>query len=290
MKHYRIQASNILGHHEVQLSKADPGKKFLTLVRFLIAIKALVDSDEEMKELVYGQFRDAHTSCTQAVEIYWKFLRDYLLLTSSPRTVYEWEAWSQYWFIHDLVLGTHVNPGMQLLSPPLMEKYSCPGKQYLNPENHAGADLYPLEEHDHSQFPGQSNVHLIGDGRCLYVGESSGVRTGKKVIFHHRQADGTEVLSIYENLSQVFNIRPGDEYPRGAVLGRISDSPITMTRYLNLSIAYGAAWEQTLKVQPDVPLNAGPTWIRSHFMDPIRYLGEQVVVPYWQDTAGLTPL
>jgi hypothetical protein len=49
MKRYQIPASNILGHLEIQMNKSDPGKIFLTLIRYLVGIKALVEDDLTMR-------------------------------------------------------------------------------------------------------------------------------------------------------------------------------------------------------------------------------------------------
>ena len=56
MKRYKISALDVLGHNELSLDKADPGKLFMATIRYLLGVKALIDADEEMKELVFGRF------------------------------------------------------------------------------------------------------------------------------------------------------------------------------------------------------------------------------------------
>jgi hypothetical protein len=54
MIRYRIPSNALLGHHELQLGKADPGKNFLALIRFLIGVLALSEEDPLFYALVFG--------------------------------------------------------------------------------------------------------------------------------------------------------------------------------------------------------------------------------------------
>ncbi len=92
MKRYGILSTNILGHNEIQLGKADPGKKFLAFLKYLIGLRALTEQDPEMQVLVFGPFLKANGNLQQAVTSYFQFLRDYLVLVGTQQQVYDWEA------------------------------------------------------------------------------------------------------------------------------------------------------------------------------------------------------
>lgn len=101
MKQYGIPASSILGHHEIQLGKADPGKKLMATMRCLIGLKALTDPDARMKDLVFGQFFQALNDSNQAIRSYFKFVRDYHVMVSNKKIGAEWEAESKFWSIYE---------------------------------------------------------------------------------------------------------------------------------------------------------------------------------------------
>jgi hypothetical protein len=102
MRRYGITANNLFGHNEIQLNKPDPGKKFMGLIRYLIGAKALLENDPYMNQLVFGNFLREETDTLQAVNRYFKFVYDYLLMISKPIRVYEWEGLSGYWYLKDL--------------------------------------------------------------------------------------------------------------------------------------------------------------------------------------------
>jgi hypothetical protein len=95
--------------------------------------------------------------------------------------------------------------------------------------------------------------------------------TGYQAFFRHRQADGAEFLSHYANLSRVASLEVGGLYPAGEVVGQVN-SGAGKTFGLHFGIAYGAAWETTLRSNPEVPLNASVGWIRERFMDPVGFM------------------
>src|SRR3990172_6750047 len=143
MKRYGIPASNLLGHHEIQLGKADPGKKFMSLIRYLLGVKALLEAEESMKGLVFGQFLTPGGDPAQAVRDYFHFVRDYFLLVGTPRKVYEWESLTKFWGLEAKLGGlkSASAQGNKLLLP-ILGSFSADGHRFLDPENHEGADLY----------------------------------------------------------------------------------------------------------------------------------------------------
>jgi len=265
MKRYGIPAMNILGHNEIKLGKPDPGKKFMAVIRYLLGLKALLEKDERMFSLVFGQFVLANPNPRQAVSDYFTFVREYLMLISIQRTVYEWESATNYWFTRDL-LNEDVHPSNQafVYSWPVPGIDSLHGDIFLDPDHHEGIDFY-------SASP-RSTVNLIADGRCLFVGEQKAHREGRLAMFRHRQADGAEIVSVYSGLDQVMNIQVGERYALGYPVGVISRQEKYMDPFLHFAIAYGATWDTGSKTDPCPPLNAGTSWINYRYMNPYDYL------------------
>lgn len=275
MKRYRIPAANLLGHHEIQLSKADPGKKFMNTIRYLIGVKALVDQDEQMKGLVFGQFLSAEeNSCLRAVRRYFKTVRSYLVLVGAPHVTYEWEAESKYWQMCEAI-----DPSTRSLTPvreychPLAWEDLVVGNFFLRPENHNGVDLFLRDERS-TRATIQQRARLIAAGKCLFAGSSQHCQGGHAAIFRHRQADGAEVLSVYSHLKEPGDIRIGNIYPAGYWLGSLDEHSARQDFYLHFSVAYGASWDIGLNRGPDIPLNAGVSWIRQRYIEPLEYLAK----------------
>jgi len=271
MKRYGIPASNILGHHEIQLGKADPGKKFMSLIRYLIGVKALLETDDRMKELVFGQYHTAGDDPVQAVREYFQFLRDYFVLVSTPRKVYEWENMTRFWALDARMQGTYFPNGQSdKWLMPILGSFSSAGSQFLDPENHEGVDLYSelVERRDGVS----SAIHLATPGKCLYTGVMEGCRLGQMVIFRHRPLDGAETLTVYGHLNGLGELRVGESYPAGYEVGKIERGIGHLNPFLHYAVAYGATWNTDLANNPRVPLNAGASWIRDRYLDPREYL------------------
>lgn len=275
MKRYRIPAASLLGHHEIQLSKADPGKKFMNTIRYLIGVKALVDADEHMKGLVFGQYLSAEeNSCLRAVQKYFRTLRSYLVLVGAPHVTYEWEAESKYWQVCDAIEPAE-KPLMPVREycPPIAWENLLVGNFFLCPENHNGVDLF-LKDESLKPTMEQPSARLIANGQCLFTGNSQHCKTGHAAIFRHRQADGAEVLSVYSHLKEQWDLEVGKTYPAGYWLGSLEEHSAQLDSYLHFSIAYGASWDIGLNRGPDIPLNAGVSWIRQRYMEPLEYLAK----------------
>ncbi len=272
MQRYRIPAINLMGHFELQLSKPDPGKKFLAMIKYLIAVMALVEPDQDLKELVFGSFLGAAGSRHAAVKAYFHYLREYILLTTSPQQIYEWDAWSKFLiFSETLATGTPWQDGCQAYYPPLKEPTWKQGFNYLTPVNHDGIDIYPAPQTATGNHQ-ERGVHLLTTGTCIYLGKSSGLHSGYLAVFRHRQAKGSEFITSYGHLDAFVDLQLGAEYPGGRLIGKIN-TPISAPHgFLHFSVAYGPAWETSLHLNPNTPLNAGSTWIRNHFMDPAGFL------------------
>ena len=277
MKRYGISASNILGHNEIQLGKPDPGKKFTALILYLVGVKALLENDERMFQLVFGQFIDPDLDARQAVRRYLKFIRDYLLLVSNQRGVYEWEAASNYWFTYDLFSDdsslAHVADQFYW---PINGKGQVNGNTYLDPHNHEGVDVSPDKTDPFRSEFAESAINLVANGKCLFLGEVGGLCRGKIAIFRHRQTDGAEIISIYRHLTDHGEIKVGKQYPKGYPIGMITGVEAHNDPFLHFAIAYGATWDADPKNSTNLPLNASESWIRYRFMHPYDYLCRKI--------------
>jgi hypothetical protein len=279
MKRYRIPASHLLGHHEIQLNKADPGKKFMAFIRYLLGLLALLRADQELCQLVFGQYLQAGGGSHQAVRKYFQLIRDYLILVSRPRQVYEWELSCGYWRMAEKFMDEPVC-GADIFDPPLAGDISANGDQFTIPGNHEAVDL---------ALPGMlesAPVFLSANGTCIFAGVVANSHLGQSVVFRHRQSDGTEVLTIYAHLSKMEDLVVGYSYPRGYILGQIDQEGVH-PGFLHFAIAYGAAWETDLKASLAPPSNVGPSWIHQRYLDPGNFLlshshpveGQPVVSP-----------
>lgn len=274
MKRYKISATNILGHNEFTTKKADPGKNFLALIRFLVGVKALAGDDQELNELVFSEFVSANGDLQQAVSSYFKFVRDYLLLLTSPEKVYEWEARSKYWQLIDVITGNLAAYTLTAgsFSLPFRGFVANMDGNYIRPNNHEGVDIIVNNTNDISAEAPVQPIKLMANGECIYIGKSRDSHWGRTVIFRHRQADSAELLSIYAHLSEFGALKVGSMYKKDYHIGGIERSDGIHPGFLHFAIAYGGTWDKDLKQKPYVPPNVGPTWIRQRFLDPIAYL------------------
>jgi hypothetical protein len=277
MKRYHIRAIDVLGHNEIQLSNSDPGKKFMALIRYLLGVKALVEGDAMMRYQVFGAFLDENVIPADAVKRYFAFVRDYLVLVGLPVDVFEWEAWSKYWFVTDQISGqvaqTNVMRGGYF---PLQGNSTTAGNWFLDPDNHEGIDIY-LSGEGNQIVKRTSGAYLVTNGTCVFIGENRGFHHGKMAVFRHRQLDGAELLTIYGHLNSIGNIKVGQAYPAGHRLGSIGGLDDGTHSFLHFSTAYGATWDMHLSQNPNVPLSANARWVRRHFLHPEEFLMNVIV-------------
>jgi hypothetical protein len=273
MKRYRIPASSLLGHNEIQLNKADPGKNFMAMIRYLLGIKALVENDEFMNGLVFGQYLGIEKDPNLAVRRYFNFVRDYLALVSLPKRVYEWEVWSQYWRVHDRICEH--SPGSVAVADqlhlPMFGELDRSGFWYLDPENHEGIDILPGEQYTNAQHSVGLDIYLTGSGVCTAIGENEGLHKGKQVMFRHRLPNGAQMVSVYGHLSSIDDIRVGKTYPARYRIGHIQGDP-SGDSFLHFAVAYGASYDTYLSERPNPPLTAGTTWINTRYIHPLEFL------------------
>lgn len=273
MRRYGITANNLFGHNEIQLNKPDPGKKFMGLVRYLVGAKALIENDHYMNQLVFGNFLRDELDTLQAVNRYFKFVYDYLLMISKPVRVYEWEGLSGYWYLRDLFTSRPDDIAIsRRFRKPLYGKISQPGRVFINPTNHEGADVYHDTAEIDGNDPRERKAFLTADGTCIYVGDFASCNGGQMAIFRHRQLNGSQVLSIYGHLDQVYDLEIGTQYPLNYPIGEIMQDLEHTEPFLHFAMAYGATWETDLKDRSSIPLNAGESWIKDRYLNPFNLM------------------
>jgi hypothetical protein len=275
MKRYNIEAVNILGHHEIQLGKADPGKKFIALVRYLIGVKALLEQDTQMNYLVFGQFLNLESGPEGAVHRYFRFVRDYLILVGKQREVYEWEAAGNYWLTYGRLASNKISVARSFQTPFAELQFSNK-HDFLHPENHEGVDLLIRGAENRYNKTVTAQANLVADGVCLYTGNIDRCNPGLSAIFSHYQPDGAQILTVYGNLSVLDSLQAGETYPEGTRVGLIESTRTRWNPSLHFAVAYGATWDTDLKAQAYIPINAGTNWILSRYLDPLDFLQRQL--------------
>ena len=82
-------------------------------------------------------------------------------------------------------------------------------------------------------------------------------------------------LGKYPTAARLADLRAGTLYQPGDAIGSVL--PTRSKDYmLHFAIGYGATWELELRTNPNVPLNAGATWIQQRYVHPIEYLGQRL--------------
>jgi hypothetical protein len=257
MQRYGIRASNILGHQEIAINNADPGKKFMALMRLLVGVKALVEPDQRMKELVFGQYLSSERQPWQAVEAYFQFVRDYLVMISRPDTVYEWETYTGYWLMHDLVRA--IRRGKE---PQLPQTVRCPATR---PVRSPSLTIMKVDFSAGDQLSTVSALAALGNA----CSGKAGYHPGKLAIFHtaSRMALGSIVYGTWN----VAELQAGRTF---CPASRLLTLPAG-ERHAAFRHRYGATWESNCTMS-EHPLNVGAEWIKQRYLNPVEYLNQHL--------------
>ena len=280
MKRYDIPALNILGHNEIDLKKSDPGKQFMATIRHLIGIKALLENDPQMKDLVFGQFMDENENREGASKKYFDFVRDYLVITSTPEKVYEWEAKSKYWFVYDHLYKNEKTLIANTFQMPVQEtegKNISYGYRFLRPEYHEGIDINLRGTGEINEDLG-TPIKLVANGTCIFAERiHSTLGLGNTVMFKHRLPDGSEVITSYGHLDEIGeNIKVGDQCKGGQQIGTMGNTNGQLDSHLHFAVAYGATWDIYLSYKPYVPASMDSSWIKLRFVDPLVFIENRI--------------
>ncbi len=278
MKAYKIPAWDVLGHYEIQPGKGDPGKEYLSTIRFLLGIKALQEPDKELKGLVFGNFIDGK-DYRKAARDYFDSVRKYLLLTSRPDVVSNWEGKIKFWFVYDSLFSENNDmPIADSLRKPIEEKDIKTGLGFLERRNdggyHTGYD-YNLEN------DAGKPTFLIGNAKCIYAG-NLGMGFGNTAIFRLRTPDGADYIVRYLHLEKL-NVKKGNIYIKGKVIGKIGKSGGQLSEHLHLDIAPIATYEEI--GSPNLRLNLWPSAttkmsrVKEQFIDPNVFISKYPEIP-----------
>jgi murein DD-endopeptidase MepM/ murein hydrolase activator NlpD len=276
MKKDNIPSTNVWGHYEFQLNRADPGKKFMAQFRLLLGLKALTENDPQMNQLVFGPFLQEGMNTQEATRQYFDFVRDYLVLVNwgFPQKVFEWESETKYWTIYDRLF----REGPPL---PIADSFRMPidgeiryGNTFLQPENHEGTDFNTGEPYEVMGDLG-TPILAIANGECIFAEEIPGHGLGKVVMLKHRLPEGAEVISLYGHLNDI-EIQTGNICQKGQEIATMGASGGQSDSHLHLAIAYGATWDTDLSHRAYVPSSVSATWIRRRYLDPITFINSRL--------------
>lgn len=280
MKRYKIPALNILGHNEINLKKGDPGKQFMATIRYLIGVKALLENDSQMKKLVFGEFVDENKDRESASKKYFDFVRDYLVITSTPENVYKWEATSKYWFVYDHLYKkekTLIADTFQMPVQKVEGKNISYGYRFLKPEYHEGIDINLRGTGEINEDLG-TPINLVANGECIFAEKISGsFGLGNTAMFKHRLPNGSEVITSYAHLNEIgHDIKVGNQYKVGQRVGTMGNTNGQLDSHLHFAIAYGATWDIYLSYKPYVPNSVDSSWVRLRYIDPLVFIEDRI--------------
>ncbi len=280
MKRYNIPALNILGHNEIQLNKGDPGKQFMATIRYLVGVKALLENDSQMKDLVFGQFVDENKDRKGASKKYFDFVRDYLVITATPKEVYQWEADSKYWFFYDHLYKNEellITGAFQMPVQKVEGKNIVYGNKFLNPEYHEGVDINLQATYKINEDLG-TPIELVANGECIFAEKIPGSPgLGNTIMFKHRLPNGSEVITSYGHLDEIGEkIKVGKQYKIGQRIGTMGNTNGQLDSHLHFTVAYGATWDIHLSYKPYVPNSVDAAWNRQRFIDPLVFIEDRI--------------
>lgn len=273
MKAYKVPAWSVLGHYEIQPGKSDPGREYLSTVRFLLGVKALVDNDTEMKELVFGDFIDESQNLKKAAQAYFDSVRDYLVLTSYPISVSSFEKKVNYWNFYSQVFGDKEEiPNISFLKSPIRGQDIATGSKFLEQRDDGGYHTgYDYNMENDKGKP----VYLIGNAKCVYSGYL-GEGFGNTAIFRLRTPLGQDFLVRYMHLEELPDISVDTIYNTGVMIGKIGKSGGQLSEHLHLDIAplatYEVIGEKELKFNYWPKPTVSKERVASQFVDPHEFI------------------
>jgi hypothetical protein len=277
MARYQIPAMNILGHHEIELRKPDPGKNFMALIRYLIGIYALYLRDWEFFKLVFGNFISEGQEPWSGVTQYFQFIRNYFIAIGLPDQVYQWERSVNYWNFFNSISTERLYNSSTLqpfheFYPPIKKKVVIKKDRFLSPPGHEGIDLFLAQNGDVYNPEKKIEVFLPAKGQCLQLRNTGGCGFGYQVIFRHLQPDGAEILTVLSNLNEITPLEKGRVYATGHPIGSVLAGGPLGEGFLHFAVAYGATWDSVLRSRPVHPSGVTSDWIRRRYIDPQDYL------------------
>lgn len=289
MKRYGISILDVFGHHEIELRKSDPGKNFMSTLRYLIGLQALISADTTLMELVFSSFKQSNRINWVSVLDYFSFLRNFFVLVGYPDQLYHWEAKVNFWTMQQVYqrkagvsLQAQLRPFTKMRLP-LGERVAIKKDGFLKPAHHEGVDLFLADTVDAFSTTDLVDVNLVTEGECLFTGYGSVCANGYLAIFRHLQEDGAEILTLYSHMHTLQDIRVGEFYRQGHRIGTIQATGPLGEGFLHFAVGYGATWETVLRNIRYIPVEVQPEWILRRYISPME------VLKRWNAFPEITP-
>jgi hypothetical protein len=273
MKAYKVSAWDVIGHWEIQSGKSDPGKEYISSIRFLLGLKALQDPDPEMKKLVYGNFIEGN-NYNKAAKDYFDSIRNYLILISRPDVVSRWEAKTKFWSIYDSLFSKENDmPVAHSLRNPVDKKDTILSYKFL--DSRRGNGFYPGHDYflkDNKAVPS----FLIGDAKCIFAGDL-GRNFGNTAIFRLRTPEGSDYLIRYLHLDNL-QVKEDVVYSKDKIVGNIGKTGNVVSKRLSFDIAPISTYERI--GSDNLEFNYWPSAtvsrenIQYQFVDPSLFLSQ----------------
>jgi hypothetical protein len=289
MKRYHISILDVFGHHEIELRKSDPGKNFMSLMRYLIGLKAMISGDPALMELVFAPFKTMGQNSWHSVTGYFNFIRKLFVLVGYPNQVYQWESEVNYWTMQQAYqrkAGTSMSDQLRpflKMKLPIDRAVSVKKDSFLNPSNHEGVDFYLTDTVDAFSPTDLVDIRLVAEGKCLYTGYSCVCSNGYVAIFQHLQEDGAEILTVYGHMHTLQDIKVGKLYRQGHQIGTIQATGPLGEGFLHFAVGYGATWDTVLQNIRYIPDKVQPEWILRRYISPMEMLSRwqvfQEIIP-----------
>jgi hypothetical protein len=82
-RYYKISpAFDYFGHREVDFEKADPGKRFVYLIKLLVGLECLIKNDDYLNAIVFGPFAANVKTKKECVLAFFDFITTYFRISS----------------------------------------------------------------------------------------------------------------------------------------------------------------------------------------------------------------
>jgi len=300
-KYPEIRFSNINGHFEIQIDKADPGKRFIAELRLLLALKVLIGENQTLKENFFGPFMTESGNLKEAAKRFFDFHWDYLVSSywGNSKRVFEWESRTGFWNIYKTLFEEAPAQIADHFTLPVSsqgQEEIVYGNRFTEPEAHEGIDLNLQTSR---RLIDEDLGHIIAstaNGKVIFAGEIPGrPGLGKTIVIEHILPDGAKVLSLYAHLDQIGVskgqvVRINENIASMGNSGGQVDSHLHFALFpasakrekeLNLYLQLSYQGEDVTPYFEDesgriyiVPATAGRQFVESHYFEPLDFISE----------------
>jgi murein DD-endopeptidase MepM/ murein hydrolase activator NlpD len=247
-KYPEIKFANITGHFEIQMDKADPGKRFMAELRLILTLKVLQGDDEKLKDNLFSPFIKEGESRKDAIKRFLDFHWDYLVSSNWNRSleVNKWEEEANYWNIYQKLFPENATPltnGFILPVTPTGNKKLVIGNEFAEPQGHEGIDLNLQETRRIINEDLGSEISATANGKVIFADTIPGtLGLGRTIAIEHI-VEGTKVISIYSHLEDIL-VEKGDTVNMGKKIATMGNSGGQMDSHLHFAILPAATKRQ----------------------------------------------